>query len=124
MKDWMHAKKKEIENMTFDQAKEIVEKQIRLGKEGGQWCPRGHLVKALEIILSKAELYEFRTDYKEPLFDDVYKHYECPVCYYTLSNLDNFCPRCGQLLDWRFIRHWERTIRPTLERLQKEEAQS
>ena len=35
MKDWMHAKKKEIENMTFDQAREIVEKQIRLGKEGG-----------------------------------------------------------------------------------------
>jgi len=28
MKDWMHAKKKEIENMTFDQAKEIVEKQM------------------------------------------------------------------------------------------------
>lgn len=39
MKDWMHAKKKEIENMTFDQAKEIVEKQIRLGKEGGQCVP-------------------------------------------------------------------------------------
>lgn len=124
MKDWMHAKKKEIENMTFDQAKEIVEKQIRLGKEGGQWCPREHLTKALEIILSKAELHEFRTDYKEPLLDDVYKRYECPVCYYTLSNLDNFCPRCGQLLDWRFVRHWERTIRPTLERLQKEEVQS
>lgn len=123
MKDWLHAKKKEIENMTFDQAREIVEKQIRLGKEGGKWCPREHLTKALEIILSKAELYEFRMDYKEPLHDDIYGRYECPVCYYILSNFDNFCPRCGQSLNWRFVRRWERTIRPMLEKLQNEEVQ-
>ena len=58
MKDWFHAKKKEIENMTFDQAKEIVEKQIQLGKEGGQWCPREHTTHAYEMILKKAILYE------------------------------------------------------------------
>lgn len=58
MKDWMHAKKKEIENMTFDQAKEIVEKQIRLGKEGEMWCPREHTTHAYEMILKRAVLYE------------------------------------------------------------------
>lgn len=119
MKEWLHARKKEIENMTFDQAKEIVEKQIQLGKEGGQWCPREHLTKALEIILKKAELYEFKAEYKEPVYDDVHSHYECPVCYNTLSKLDNFCPRCGQLIDWRFVRHYDRTIR-ILEELQME----
>lgn len=51
-------KKKEIENMTFDQAKEIVEKQIQLGKEGGQWCPREHTTHAYEMILKRAVLYE------------------------------------------------------------------
>ena len=44
--------------MTFDQAKEIVEKQIQLGKEGGQWCPREHTTHAYEMILKRAILYE------------------------------------------------------------------
>ena len=58
MKDWFNAKKKEIENMTFDQAKEIVEKQIQLGKEGGQWCHREHTTHAYKMILKRAILYE------------------------------------------------------------------
>ena len=68
MKDWLHARKKEIENMTFDQAKEIVEKQIRLGKEGGMWCPREHTTRAYEIILKRAVDYEiFLSTYRDCL---------------------------------------------------------
>lgn len=54
MKEWKKASKQEIENMSFDEAKEIVEKQITLGKSSGDFRPREHLTKALEIILQKA----------------------------------------------------------------------
>ena len=58
MKDWLHATKRQIENMTFEEAKEIVEKQIRLGREGGEYCPRAHTTHAYEIILERAVNYE------------------------------------------------------------------
>jgi hypothetical protein len=58
MKDWLHATKREIEKMTFDEAKEIVEKQIRLGREGGEYCPRAHTTHAYEMILERAINYE------------------------------------------------------------------
>ena len=70
MKDWLHAKKKEIENMTFDQAKEIVEKQIQLGKEGGQWCPREHTTHAYEMILKRAVAYEKLRSMYENLLEE------------------------------------------------------
>ena len=58
MKDWLHATKREIEKMTFDEAKEIVEKQIRLGREGGEYYPRAHTTHAYEMILERAINYE------------------------------------------------------------------
>lgn len=68
MKDWLHARKKEIENMTFDQAKEIVEKQIRLGKEGGMWRAHEDTTRAYEIILKRAVDYEiFLSTYRDCL---------------------------------------------------------
>ena len=100
MKDWLHASKKDIENMTFDQAKEIVEKQIRLGKEGGQWCPREHLKKALEIILDSAELYELRKEKREVSWNPVTKQHECAICGTKLYINNNFCPLCGCAQDW------------------------
>lgn len=70
MKDWLHARKKEIENMTFDQAKEIVEKQIQLGKEGGKWCPREHTTHAYEMVLKRAVAYEKLRSMYENLIEE------------------------------------------------------
>ena len=44
--------------MTLDEARKILENQIRLGKEGGKWCPREHTTHAYEMILKRAILYE------------------------------------------------------------------
>lgn len=56
MKDWLHASDEEINNMTFEEAKEIVKRQISLGHKTGDFRPRAHMTKALEIILDKAEI--------------------------------------------------------------------
>ena len=55
MKEWMHASLEEINKMTYEEAKEIISGQIELGHRKGDFRPREHLTKALEIILSKAE---------------------------------------------------------------------
>lgn len=54
MKDWKHCSDKEIENMTFEEAKEIIENMIALGHRKGDFRPREHFTKALEIVLDKA----------------------------------------------------------------------
>lgn len=51
----MHASPEEINKMTYEEAKEIISGQIELGHRKGDFRPREHLTKALEIILSKAE---------------------------------------------------------------------
>lgn len=55
MKDWLHCTDEEVENMTFEEAKEIIEKQIALGHSKGEFRPRKHMTKALEIILNNAK---------------------------------------------------------------------
>lgn len=54
MKDWLHSSDEEVKNMTFEEAKEIIEKQIALGHSKGEFRPRKHFTKALEIMLNKA----------------------------------------------------------------------
>lgn len=54
MKDWLCCFDSDIENMTFKEAQEIVERQINLGHSKGDFRPRKHMTKALEIILNKA----------------------------------------------------------------------
>ena len=54
MKDWKHCSKNEIEEMTFVEAIEIIQKQIALGHAKGEYKPRDHMTKALEIVLTKA----------------------------------------------------------------------
>ena len=41
----------EIENMTIDQAIELIEKQIILGESKGDFKPRKHMVKAYKIAV-------------------------------------------------------------------------
>ena len=55
MKLWRLASKKEIDNMTFEEAVEIVMTQVELGHRTGDFRPREHMTKALEIVLAKAE---------------------------------------------------------------------
>lgn len=43
--------KQEIEDMTIEQAIEILQGQINLGKTKGDFRPREHLTKALEIAV-------------------------------------------------------------------------
>lgn len=54
MQDWKNCSDKEIENMTFEEVKEIIERQIALGHSSGDFRPRKHMTKALEIVLNKA----------------------------------------------------------------------
>lgn len=37
MKDWLHASDEEINNMAFEEAKEIVQRQISLGHKTGDF---------------------------------------------------------------------------------------
>ena len=53
-KRWKDATKKEIDNMQFEDAVEILQRHINLGKRKGDFRPREHLTKAMEIILNKA----------------------------------------------------------------------
>jgi len=41
----------DIQNMTIKQAIELIENQITLGKLGGDFRPRKHMVKAYELAL-------------------------------------------------------------------------
>ena len=54
MKDWKYCSDKEIEKMTFDEAREIIEKHIALGHRKGEFRPREHMTRALEIVLNAA----------------------------------------------------------------------
>lgn len=64
MKDWLHASDEEINNMTFEEAKEIVQRQISLGHKTGDFRPRAHMTRALEIILDRAERVSTNIDVK------------------------------------------------------------
>lgn len=55
MKEWHNASPEEINNMTFDEAKEIIKRMINLGHKTGDFRPREHFTKAMEIVLKKAE---------------------------------------------------------------------
>lgn len=44
---------KDIENMSIIQAIEILENHIKLGKSKGDFKPRKHMVKALEIAVEQ-----------------------------------------------------------------------
>ena len=61
MKDWLHSSDEEVKSMTFEEEKEIIEKQIALGHSKGEFRPRKHFTKALEIMLNKA----IKNDFKE-----------------------------------------------------------
>lgn len=49
MKDWKYASEQEVENMTLEEAKELIEKHIALGHTTGDFRPRKHMTKAFAI---------------------------------------------------------------------------
>ena len=54
MKDWLYASDEEVANMTFEEATELIKKHIKLGHESGEFRPRKHITRALEMVLEKA----------------------------------------------------------------------
>jgi len=46
-----HSSDKEIESMTYEQAIELIQNQINLGKSKGDYKPRKHMVKAFELAV-------------------------------------------------------------------------
>lgn len=58
--DWWRvwATKKDIENMTLEQAVEIAERTVIEGHTSDPLGPREHYVKALEILIDKAKKYD------------------------------------------------------------------
>ena len=92
MKLWYLASKEEIANMTFDEAKKIIKRLPEIGL-------REHVVKALEIVLAKAE------GTKAHWTDDGY----CSVCGASIptdSRLDyisendcHYCYDCGSKMN-------------------------
>lgn len=58
MKDWKHATQEEVDAMTFEEAVEIVQKQIDMGEkkvgDGGEWCARAHTTQAYQLVLHRA----------------------------------------------------------------------
>ena len=60
MKDWKHATQQEVDAMTFDEAVEILQKQIDMGEkkvgDDGMWCARAHTIHAYQMILDRALL--------------------------------------------------------------------
>ena len=95
----------EINNMTYEQAIELIQKQINLGISNGDFRPRKHLVKAYELAVNALEKQIPKTlkiekwnpalcpscnnELSEHLGDGYYKHY------YGLKVCE-----CGQKLKW------------------------
>ena len=112
MESWLYATKGQIAKMTFNEAREILEKQIRLGKEGGKYCPRPHTVHAYEMILDRADKYvriinllvtKGPNEPTSPILsfpDKGHKLYQCPTCGNPVERKAKNCELCGQNLDW------------------------
>ena len=64
MRDWKNASKKDVEAMTIDEAKEIIQRYIDTGlnavtnPNSRMFAPHYHMAKALVLILDEANKYE------------------------------------------------------------------
>lgn len=64
MRDWKNASKKDVDAMTIDEAKEIIQRHIDTGLDAlanptsRMFAPRYHMTKALMLILDEANKYE------------------------------------------------------------------
>ena len=110
MKDWLYASDEEVNDMTFEEAKKIVKRLPDIGL-------KDHVIKALEVILEKAEKTEpvvhahwvdrYSGKYANPVYD-------CSECKrraaYKFENdslhiglwvqdLTDYCPNCGAKMD-------------------------
>lgn len=89
MKDWKHATQQEIDNMTFEEAVEIVQKQIDMGEkkvgDGDEWCARAHTTHAYQMILDNAKAKTTRDVEIRSLLSDTSKR--CKEIYYLRQSL-------------------------------------
>jgi len=58
VKDWKHATKQEVDNMTYNEAVEIVQEQIDMkekkDKDSEEWCAGTYTAQAYQIVLHRA----------------------------------------------------------------------
>ena len=90
--NWMYQSTERINKMTFDEACEIIENQINLGHSTGDFRPREHMTKALEIILEQAKNKQMKAHYVEGAI------MSCSICghkYEAYSSDFTHCPYCG-----------------------------
>ena len=70
MRDWKNASKKDVDAMTIDEAKEIIQRHIDTGlnavhnPNSRMFAPRYHMAKALMLILDEANKYEEMISYE------------------------------------------------------------
>ena len=95
----------EVNSMTHEQAIELIQKQVNLGKSNGDFKPRKHMIKAYELAVEALEKQipkqpkikswspalcpSCDKELSEHLGDGCYKHwYSIKVC------------KCGQKIKW------------------------
>lgn len=53
-----------------------------------------------KIIAKRKLVRAFMRSRKMKVFTDRYNVTSCQNCFYYLKDMPNYCPNCGQALDW------------------------
>ena len=62
------------------------------------------IINKIQSLLDRLDELEAKATGKKPSleypFDSIQANYHCPSCGYMVFSDDNYCPHCGQKLDW------------------------
>lgn len=96
MKDWKHATQREVDNMTYNEAREIIQRhidngvraieQLNLGScRETDFAPRAHMTKALQIIVDKADKTEKYEEFLRKVINEIHtEHYGDTALAYSI----------------------------------------
>ena len=96
MKDWKLASKKEINNMSYSEAREIIQRHIDNGvrameqlglgsRRGTDFALRAHMIKALQIIVDKADNTQKYEEFLRGIINETHKdHYGDSALAYSI----------------------------------------
>ncbi len=96
MKDWKYATRQEINNMTYNEACEIIQRHIDNGvrateqldhgsRRGTDFAPRAHMTKALQIIVDRADKTQKYEEFLWEIINETHKdHYGDPALAYSI----------------------------------------
>lgn len=88
----------------YQKALERICNNLLCGGECAVGCKPCSLLEPIQELVEKATPMKPITKVVKGSYDPVYFHY-CPVCNFFSVEKDyaNFCPGCGQKLDWSDI---------------------